>query len=427
MRLDYFLLTLRLDLQGEYMSEIAPDMHVPLRKILTESSALVKEREASTLGRILGAHHNRVVLFGCGTLGRRAVELLREIGTNPLALSDSNPSLWGTNLHGLPVLSPADAAAQFGTNSIFFVTIWNDFHWYKDTLAKLTALGCTSVSSYAPIFWRFGEHFMALRLLNEPAHRLYNHLEQVFEAEDLWADEESLATYRSNIVWRAKGDPTHIPYPPPQKTYFPPDIFRLIPEEVFVDCGAFDGDTIRLVHSLVGSNFKAIHSIEADSVSMQKLGTYLSTLPADVTSKIYMLDCAIGAERSVLRFSMSGDLTSKVEDVGVDVPCIPLDELFAQESTTLIKMDIEGAEYGALLGAIAIIKRDHPILAICVYHTQSDIWRIPLLIRSIDSGYSLFLRSYDGDGLQTVVYAVPKNRISPLRGSNVTNHRPSRT
>ena len=393
------------------MPETAPALLAPLHEILTESVSSVMEREASALGRTLRAHQNRVVLFGCGTLGTRAIDLFREIGVNPLALSDSNPSRWGTNLSEIPVLSPSDAAEQFGTSAVFFVTIWNDFHWYSDTLAKLTSLGCTSVSSYAPIFWRFGDRFMDLRLLNEPAHLLYEHLDEVFDAEDLWADGESLATYRSNIVWRAKGDPSHLPYPAPQNTYFPPDIFKLIPEEVFIDCGAFDGDTIRLVRSLVGSNFKAIHSIEADSISMQKLRSYLSTLPAEMIEKIHTLDCAVGAERSVLRFNMSGNLTSKVEDVGINVPCIPLDELFAEEPITLIKMDIEAAEYDALLGAKAIIKRDHPVLAICVYHTQSDIWRIPLLIRSIDPTYKLFLRSYDGDGLQTVVYAVPPNRL----------------
>ncbi len=393
------------------MPETAPAMLASLREILTESVSSVMERETSTLDRILLAHQNRVVIFGCGTLGKRAIELLREIGVNPLAFCDNNPSRWGTNLSGIPVLSPSDAAKRFGRHAVFFVTIWNDFHWYSDTLAKLTSLGCTSVSSYAPIFWRFGDRFMDLRLLNEPAHRLYQHLDEVFAAEDLWADAESLATNRSNVVWRAKGDPSHLPYPAPQNTYFPPDIFKLIPEEVFIDCGAFDGDTIRLVRSFVGSNFKAIHAIEADSISMQKLSSYLSTLPAEMTKKIHTLDCAIGAERSVLRFSMSGNLTSKVEDVGIDVPCIPIDELFAEEPVTLIKMDIEGAEYDALLGAKTIIKRDHPVLAICVYHTQSDIWRIPLLIRTMVPSYSFFLRSYDGDGLQTVVYAVPKNRV----------------
>ena len=394
------------------MSETVPDMPAPLREILTESVSDVMEREASALDRILRAHQNRVVIFGCGTLGKRALELLREIGVNPLALCDSNPSRWGTDITGLPVLSPSDAAAQFGMSAVFFVTIWNDFHWYSQTFHKLTSLGCISVSSYAPIFWRFGNRFMDLLLLNEPAYQLYQLLEDVLEAESLWADEESLASYRSNIIWRAKGDPSFLPYPAPQNTYFPRDIFRLIPEEVVVDCGAFDGDTIRLLFSLVSPNFKAIHAIEADTISIQKLNAYLSSLPTETKKKVHILDCAVGAERCTLRFNMSGAATSKSsENAGADVRCVPIDELFADESVTFIKMDIEGAEYDALVGARKTIERDRPILAICVYHTQRDIWRIPLLMRSIDPAYRLFLRAYDGDGFQSVAYAVPPHRL----------------
>jgi FkbM family methyltransferase len=392
------------------MPETANDMLAPLREILTESISAVKEREASALDQLLSAHQNRVVIFGSGTLGGKAVSLLREIGIEPLALCDSNPDRWGTTRSGLVVLSPADAAKQFGESAVFFVTIWNDFHWYRDTLAKLTSLGCISVSSYAPIFWRFGNRFMDLLLLNEPAHRLYEHLDEVFDAEHLWADEQSLATYRSNIVWRAKGDASQLPYPAPPKTYFPPDIFRLSPDEVLVDCGAFDGDTIRLLLS-VTPNFKAFYAVEADTVSIQKLQSYIRTLSPDVAAKIHELDYAVGAERCTLQFVMSGAATSKIEDAGVEVACIPIDELFADIPVTLIKMDIEGAEFDALRGGAKVISRDGPILAICVYHTQSDIWRIPLLIRSMNPSYSFFLRSYDGDGLQTVLYAIPQNRL----------------
>ena len=392
------------------MSETVSDMLVPLREILTESVSDVMEREASALDRILRAHQNRVVIFGCGTLGKRAIDLLREIGVNPLALCDSNPSRWGTNLSGLSILSPSDAAAQFGTNAVFFVTIWNDFHWYRHTRNKLTSLGCTSISSYAPIFWRFGNRFMDLLLLNEPPHRLYQQLEHVLEAESLWADEESLASYRSNIMWRAKGDPSSLPYPAPQNTYFPSDIFKLSPDEVLVDCGAFDGDTLRLLLS-VAPDFKAFYAVEADTVSIQKLQSYIGSLQPDVAAKIHELDCAVGAERCTLQFVMSGAATSKIEDAGVDVACIPLDELFADIPVTLIKMDIEGAEFDALRGGTKVIQRDSPILAICVYHTQADIWRIPLLMRSMKPGYQLFLRAYDGDGFQSVVYAVPPNRL----------------
>jgi FkbM family methyltransferase len=392
------------------MPETALDMLVPLREPLTESISAVKEREVSALTNLLHSRQNRCVIFGSGTLGGKAVSLLREIGIEPLALCDSNPDRWGTTRSGLVILSPADAAAKFGPDAVFFVTIWNDFHWYKNTLTKLTALGCTSVSSYAPIFWRFGDRFMDLLLLNEPPHRLYHHLEEVFDAEGIWADEESLATYRSNIVWRAKGDPSHLPYPAPQNTYFPRDIFKLSPEEVLVDCGAFDGDTLRLLLS-VAPAFKAFYAVEADTVSIQKLQSYIGTLQPDVAAKVHELDCAVGAERCTLQFVMSGAATSKIESAGVDVACIPLDELFADMPVTFIKMDIEGAEFDALSGGAKIIQRDSPILAICVYHTQADIWRIPLLIRSINPGYTFFLRSYDGDGFQTVVYAVPPGRL----------------
>lgn len=383
----------------------------PLKAVLTETVASVEEREASALDSLLRERGGRCVIFGAGTLGRKAVRLLRGTGVEPLAVCDSNPGRWGSEVEGLIVLSPAEAAARFGADAVFFVTIWNDFHWFSDTRAKLTALGCTAVSSYAPIFWRFGDRFMDLRLLNEPPHKVYGSLADVFAAEELWADEESLATYRANIVWRALGDPSHLPFPAPANTYFPQDLFKLIQEEVLVDCGAFDGDTIRLLTSMVGDRFKAVQAIEADTVSGGKLETYRASLPAAMAEKIHHLEYAVGASRCILQFAMTGDATSKIEDAGVDVQCVPIDELFADEPVTLIKMDIEGAEYDALVGARQVIERDSPVLAICVYHTQSDVWRIPLLVDSMGLGYKLFLRAYDGDGFQSVLYAVPPRRV----------------
>jgi FkbM family methyltransferase len=392
------------------MPAVLLDKVGPLKAVLTESVESVMEREKSALDGLLSPKQNRCVIYGAGTLGRKAVTLLREVGATPLAFVDSNSQRWGSEISGLPILSPADAATQFGSNAVFFVTIWNDFHWFSDTLGKLETLGCTSVSSYAPIFWRFGDRFMDLLLLNEPAHRLYQDLDRVLEAESLWADEESLATYRANIIWRALGDPSYLPYPAPQNTYFPQDIFKLSPDEVVVDCGAFDGDTLRLLLS-VTSEFKAFYAVEADTTSIERLRAYVGTLPSEIAAKVHNLDYAVGAERCTLRFAMSGAATSKSEDAGVDVACVPLDGLFAHTGITLIKMDIEGAEYDALRGGATVIRRDRPILAICVYHTQADVWRIPLLMRSMSPDYQLFLRAYDGDGFQSVVYAIPPDRM----------------
>jgi FkbM family methyltransferase len=386
-----------------------------LESVLTESVEAVKQREISALDRLLAAHHHRCVLYGAGTLGRQAANLFREIGVEPLAFVDSNPERWCSEVAGLSVLSPAEAAGRYGSDAIFFVTIWNDFHWFIDTQGKLEALGCKSISSYAPIFWRFGKRFMEMRLLHEPPHHLYKRLGEVLEAERLWSDEESLATYRANIVWRALGDPSHLPYPPPKNTYFPEDIFQLSSDEVIVDCGAFDGDTLRMLLG-VTDQFKEFHAIEADTVSIARMRSYLAALESEVRDKVKKHDCAVGAERCTLKFAMTGSITAKAEGAGVDVACIPIDELFADTQVTFMKMDIEGAEFDALRGAAAVIRRDQPILAICVYHTQADVWRVPLLLRSLNPSYAFYLRAYDGDGLQSVVYAVPPRRFKGASG-----------
>ena len=386
----------------------------PLAGLLTETIDAVKDREQTALDSLLREHDGRCVLYGAGTLGRKAVALFEEIGVKPLALVDRSADRWGTEVSGVKVMSAEDAARQFGSTAVFFVTVWNDFHWFSDTQRKLTALGCVSISSYAPIFWRFGDRFMDLLLLNEPPHRLYEDRSRVLEAESIWADEESLATYRANILWRAKGDPSHLPFPAPPNTYFPPDLFQLTSAESVVDCGAFDGDTLRMFLS-VSASLEAFYAIEADVVSLSRLRSYVAGLPPQVAERVHEMDCAVGRERCTLQFVMTGALTSRAGDQdgaeATDVPCLPLDELFADRQVTFIKMDIEGAEFDALLGGSNIIQRDSPILAICVYHTQNDIWRIPLLMRSLDSRYKLFLRSYDGDGFQSVVYAVPPDRL----------------
>jgi hypothetical protein len=78
-------------------------------------------------------------------------------------------------------------------------------------------------------------------------------------------------------------------------------------------------------------------------------------------------------------------------------------------------MDIEGAEPDALLGARNIIKNDLPVLAVCLYHNQEHLWKIPLLIQSISSEYNFFLKRYSDECWELVCYAVPNHRLKALK------------
>ena len=52
-------------------------------------------------------------------------------------------------------------------------------------------------------------------------------------------------------------------------------------------------------------------------------------------------------------------------------------------------MDIEGAEYEALLGARGTISKYRPGLAISLYHRPADLWQIPLLINEMLGGIQI--------------------------------------
>jgi len=82
-----------------------------------------------------------------------------------------------------------------------------------------------------------------------------------------------------------------------------------------------------------------------------------------------------------------------------------IDALDLKEKVTLIKMDIEGAELEGLKGAKNTILRDKPKLAICIYHSDNDMIRIPEYIHSIVPEYKLFVKHHSILSYETVLYA----------------------
>ena len=396
------------------VAPLAPNSAVSLEELLqrisSESVAEVKLRENTVLDRLLARFDRRCVIFGAGTMGQRAVSALNSMGIHPLSFADNSPILWGKSINGIPVLSPEDAAELFGEDAVFFIAIRNENHWFRETFNQLLQLGCEHVSSSEPIAWRFPDKFPSFLLYDLP-HRLYAHAEDVAHAATLWADEESIAEYVAQIQLRAFGDPLQLSQPALEESYILPDVFRLEPEDVFLDCGAYDGDTIRgLIEQEVP--FGKIEAVEADSHSFARLADYLATLEPEIRNRIRLHHCAVGAHRGNVRFEDTGGVDSRISERGsLLIDMVPIDVMFASKRVSMIKMDIEGGEYDALIGAQQVIQRDRPILAICVYHSQEDIWRLPLLIRKLCPEHRMYLKAYRGDGIQTVVYAVPPERL----------------
>ncbi|HEX4565633.1 MAG TPA: FkbM family methyltransferase, partial [Vicinamibacterales bacterium] len=125
--------------------------------------------------------------------------------------------------------------------------------------------------------------------------------------------------------------------------------------------------------------------------------------------------CAVGDRTEPISFSHGlGEASRVTARGGGSTIAVALDDVMAGWRPTLIKMDIEGSEIEALLGARASIAANRPSLAICVYHRPDHLWRVPLLLsswRELD-GYRYYLRAHAFDGFDTVLYANPSEVLS---------------
>ena len=202
--------------------------------------------------------------------------------------------------------------------------------------------------------------------------------------------------------------------PDAETMYFPRDLFRLRSDEVFIDCGAYDGDTLEVFMKESASAFRKIVALEPDPANFIVLERNWRQLLAEEPHRLEAYPLASGAREERLFFSADGDdasrvLTSGTGDV-VEVEAIALDNFLGEPAPTYLKMDIEGSELDALAGASRIIRNEAPLLAICAYHKQDDLWKIPLLIQSLNPEYRFFLRPHKLEVWDLVCYAVPQAR-----------------
>ena len=382
----------------------------------------VEERRAFDLAA--AGREGSIVLMGSGGLGRRALAGLRRHGVEPLAFADNAVARQGTAVDGVRVLSPADAAREFGARAVFVVTIWgaNSPHRFADSREQLTALGCDTVVSFPSLFWKYPDGTLPHYAQGLP-HQVLEQAADVRRAADLWTDEASHAEYLSQVRFRLLADFDGLAHPVEHPQYFPDDLFDWRDDEWIVDGGAYDGDTIRALSRLHGSGFGRLLALEPDPANFSRLEATVAALPSRARAKVSCRKVALSHERGTLHLEAMGNASSATTVTAVSgtiaVPAEPLDALLDEATPTFIKLDIEGAEPDALLGARGAIVAHAPVIAVCVYHRQDHLWTIPLMLRELRDDYAFFLRPHNEEGWDLVCYAVPRARLTWKRSSTI--------
>ena len=209
--------------------------------------------------QLAGPHAYKLVLFGAGHFGKLILDRLRTVGVEPCCYADNNSALWGTRIHGLEVLSPIQAIDHFCHSAAFIVTIFNG----SAARAQLRTLGCPLVIPAPILFWKYPDALMPNIGIDAP-DRLAEEADQIRHCYTLLADEPSRHELCDQIEWRYFMHPEYLPLPSsPGKLYFPADLITPNPDEVFVDGGAFDGDSM---HAFTGRDQPFQHFDEAMAV-----------------------------------------------------------------------------------------------------------------------------------------------------------------
>jgi FkbM family methyltransferase len=401
-----------MDTKGRHLSNDPENSAQRFDRILAgmaaESPQGRLKRWRGLFDQLAGPYKKDLVLFGTGELGKWVLSRLRKSGVEPMCFSDNNHTRWGSRVHGIDVLSPAEAVKRFGKTACFIATIYNGSSARK----QLREMGCSRVLSAVLLFWKHYSEFMPDLGIDAP-ERLVEELDPIRECFSLLSDERSRQEFCDQIEWRYWMKPECLPLPSNQhELYFPSDLLTEVADEVLVDCGAFDGDSIRSF-TRRGQSYAHLYALEPDADNLIALRAFVSNLPDGMREKITVWPYALGDKDEQVKFRATHDVTSKVShsSEGITVELRRLDSLQWQFKPTYIKMDIEGSEPLALTGGAELLRTELPVLAICLYHRTEHLWQIPNLIHSLAPAYSLYLRRYAEDCWEQVCYAVPHNRI----------------
>lgn len=384
-----------------------------LDAILGEGAEHARRRERVAFDECAGGRSRSVVLYGAGNLGRKVSRALRANQVEPLAFADQSPALAGRSVEGIPVLPPQGAVRRFGSEAVFVICVWHPapMGGVRQIMESLTALGATCVVPFPLLLWKHADALLPYYLWDLPSKML----EQRADIQKAFAalEAESQAQFVAELRLRILGDLRALESPRADTQYFPRDLFRLRDDECFVDCGAYDGDTIRAFAAETGGRFRHLIAFEADAGNISRLRDYLAGEP-DLAARIDAHAFAVAGASGELRFAATAGTDASVSTSGdTVVRCVSLDDSLGEdEIPTMIKMDIEGSEMDALRGAESTVRKHRPLLAVCVYHRPDHLWSIPLWMREREPASRLHLRSYAVDGWESVCYSVPPHRRS---------------
>ena len=343
-------------------------------------------------------------IYGAGNYGRKIAELMASASIPCLGFIDKRGDTIG-KLKGLPVVSPSAFSSSEAVGRCFVSGIFNPTIDPEEIISFSEQCPFEDRLWHADLPEAFGEEANSIWLSSRSF--ILQNFESIRNVALALADRVSVDTYLSLILYRCTGRRAdYPPYDLPTQ-YLPPDLPGFSSPIVFVDGGAYSGDTLLMLLKR-GVKVRGWFAFEPDDGNFKKLvetarsnGVPSSLFPCGLSDHLHQA-------RFVSDMGMGSRLISDPSANTTVIQCVALDEVIANVAPDFIKLDIEGSELAALNGMARTVAASRPRLAIGSYHKPEDLWVIPLKLLELLPGADLHIRQHSSGGIETVAYAIPK-------------------
>lgn len=368
-------------------------------------------------------YKSRVCLHGTSKGGEESLKLLRRIRPDVEIIYFADTYRSGT-FEGFNILSPQELADRKSDYDLILVCSC----YYPEIISNLHSLGINNAVGFSwPKF--YGYQFLPddLILLDKDINFILANLHSdtdralfkfLYEARVVGSKQVELS-FKDN-AWNyfikeyekiAMQFVSHVSH-----SYF--DFVDISKIEYAVQAGVYDGSEAIFFIGL--ENLKMIYGFDPQGTSIFS-EEIQSTL--DESGKFLMVPKGLWKNETKADFSLNGSASFVHNVLGnssqntiqlnsldneaerLSIPC--LDFLVA---------DIENSEIPMLEGAMKLIQKDRPQLAICFYHSKEQFIGIPLMLMKQLKNYVFKIGHYSEGLDESVLYAIPEENFNKKEG-----------
>lgn len=354
-----------------------------------EDNNLVPEshRPVVDVWTVLSETKKPIIMYGMGDGAEKILAVMEKYGIRPTDFMASDEFVRGHSFKGFRVKKLSEIEELYN-DFIVVICFGTDLPDVMENIDKIRA----KYETYAPDVPVAGDGLFDSDYISD-------HEFEIMQLKPLLADDLSRDTLDLIMRYRITGDLDIL-----KKSESPKseaiEMLNIGLNETYVDCGAYNGDTVEEFLRFTGKQFNRIYAVEPDRRNFAKLRRRLYYISANLL--IAKNAAAWSSDTKLIFNNKAGRGSAMLTEItennytgrGIETDAITVDTLLIGERASLIKYDVEGSEREALLGSAETIRKYKPRLVVSLYHRVGDIIELPLLIHELNPNYRMFLRHH---------------------------------